>query len=191
MLKAKRGAGQFGATAFVSSAQGTHEHGTIIIFSPRNIPIPRIPAVQTQKMQGNNIHVAINDVKICSKKRSDTCSQHIKKMVQNLSQLLLLFDPARIKGGEVSKRGQRESIPYVPCFHIVSERYHADRLPDAKSNTRCYTSVQALDAVLFINVTQRVEDRELGRSVRRRALRHGLHLKETTAVRTCANSRRF
>lgn len=49
----------------------------------------------------------------------------------------------------------------VPSFDIISERDHADGLPDAKTDTRGDTTVEALDTVLFVDVRQCVQDRQL------------------------------
>lgn len=58
------------------------------------------------------------------------------------------------------------------------EKRMAHRLPDAETDTRGDTAVEALDTVLAVDVRERVGDRRLGRAVRVSGgrLGHRLHL---------------
>ena len=60
----------------------------------------------------------------------------------------------------------------------VQEKEDAYRLPDAETDTRGDTAVEALDAVLAVDVRERVGDRRLGGAVRVSGgrLGHRLHL---------------
>ena len=63
------------------------------------------------------------------------------------------------------KREKRRLL-FHPNLDVVRKRNHAHCLPDAEANTRCHTTVETLDTVLFVDECESVQDRQLGRSVR-------------------------
>ncbi len=79
----------------------------------------------------------------------------------------------RLGNGKAIKRS------YEPIFYVVRERDHANRLPNAKANAGCYTTVKTLDSVLSVDVPERVEDGQFRRTatIGSSIFRHGLHLR--------------
>lgn len=48
-----------------------------------------------------------------------------------------------------------ESLPKIKNLH-VPQRHHADGLPDAQGDARCHTPIQSLEAILLVDVFQRL-----------------------------------
>lgn len=48
-----------------------------------------------------------------------------------------------------------------PSFDSVRKRNHTDRLPNAKTNARCYSPVETLDAVFFVDEVQGIQHGQL------------------------------
>lgn len=49
-------------------------------------------------------------------------------------------------------------VPLDPVFDIIRKRDHANSLPDPKTNPRSNTAIQSLDAVFFVDITERIEN---------------------------------
>jgi len=80
-------------------------------------------------------------------------------------------------GGILIPTKRKVQSLFHPFLDVVRERNHAHRLPDTEADTRSNTTVETFDAVLLVNVAERVEYRQLGGSVRvSSSFGHGLHL---------------
>lgn len=66
---------------------------------------------------------------------------------------------------ESSSQERERASFFHPFFDVVRERDHAHSLPDAEAYTGGDTTVKALHAVLLIDESKGIENRQLGRSV--------------------------
>ena|SRR5258708_2479084 len=78
---------------------------------------------------------------------------------------------------KLNRQTRALNYEYLPSLDVICKGHHADGLPDTQPNSGCDTTVQTLNAVLTINVSESVEDSRLCGTLRvGRLLDHGLHL---------------